>query len=339
MSHNLEEIHSLDIDKYLTQQNDGESALPEGFPPQATDEPRSGEAIAFYKRSIETDPTLMSNYWHLCLELLLQEQKLEAKNTWLSVIEQADDIEKVHAWTQELVEVLMSEATKREAISDIEFAHKMRGYTAIVRGEAWKKVKGYKFTTDWFIENLPIWERYLIHLAHQPEINVLEIGSWEGMSACWLLDNILTHESSRITCIDTFEGSLEHKVEYDDNYIKSVEERFDFNISQTNVSEKVIKIIGNSQDVMRSLPFNHYDILYIDGSHLATDVLTDAVLGWGLIKVGGLIIFDDYDFQFDDSVDAGQETKIGIDAFLKVFFKKINIIDRGHQVILQKTSF
>lgn len=71
-----------------------------------------------------------------------------------------------------------------------------------------EKVKGYKFTTDWFIENLPTWEQYLIHLANQPEINVLEIGSWEGMSACWLLDNILTHESSRITCIDTFEEAL-----------------------------------------------------------------------------------------------------------------------------------
>lgn len=297
------------------------------------------EAIAFYKRGIETDPTLMSNYWHICLALLLQGQESEAKATWLSVIEQADDIEKINAWTLEIVELLTAEAIKCEAISDFEYAQKMHGYAAIARGEAWKKVKGYKFTTDWFIENLPTWERYLIHLANQPEINVLEIGSWEGMSACWLLDNILTHESSRITCIDTFEGSVEHKFEYDDSYIKSVEERFDFNISQTNASEKVKKIIGNSQDLMRSLPFNNYDILYIDGSHLASDVLTDAILGWGLVKVGGVIIFDDYDFQFHDSVNAGQDTKIGIDAFLKVFNKKVNIIYKAHQVIVEKTLY
>ncbi|MCW5312687.1 class I SAM-dependent methyltransferase [Nostoc sp. KVJ3] len=318
MSYYLEGIHSSDRVKYLDQHN-------------------YSEAIAFYKRGIETDPSCMSNYWHICLALLLQGEESEAKATWLSVIEQADDIDKISTWTLEMVELLMAEAIKREAISDLEFAQKMHGYAAIARGEAWKKVKGYKFTTDWFIDNLPIWERYLIHLANQPKINVLEIGSWEGMSACWLLDNILTHESSRITCIDTFEGSVEHKFEYDDNYIKSVAERFDFNISQTNASEKVIKIIGDSQDVMRSLPFNNYDILYIDGSHLASDVLTDAVLGWRLVKVGGIIIFDDYDFQFDDSLNAGEDTKVGIDAFLKVFYKKVNIIYQAHQVIVEKT--
>ena len=130
-----------------------------------------------------------------------------------------------------------------------------------------------------------------------------------------------------------------NKFEYDDSYIKSVEERFDFNISQTHASEKVIKIIGNSQDVMRSLPFNNYDILYIDGSHLASDVLTDAVLGWGLVKVGGFIVFDDYDFQFYDSLNAGQDTKIGIDAFLKGFHKNVNIIYQAHQVIVEKTLY
>jgi predicted O-methyltransferase YrrM len=317
MSYYLETVHSSDRVKYLDQHN-------------------YSEAIAFYQRGIETEPTLMSNYWHLCLALLLQGQESEAKATWLSVMEQADNIDKINAWTLEIVEVLTVEAIKREAISDFDFAQKMHGYAAIARGEAWKKVKRYKFTTDWFIQNIPIWERSLIQLANQPEINVLEIGSWEGMSACWLLDNILTHESSRITCIDTFEGSVEHNFEYEDSYIKSVEERFDFNISQTNASEKVTKIIGKSQDVMRSLLLNNYNILYIDGSHLASDVLTDAVLGWGLVKVGGVIIFDDYDFKFDDTVNTGQDTIIGIDAFLKVFHKKVNIIHQDHQVIVEK---
>ncbi|WP_335191084.1 class I SAM-dependent methyltransferase [Nostoc sp.] len=316
MSNNLEERYSSNGAKYLAQH-------------------KYSEAIAFYKKSIETDPTLMSNYWYLCLALLLQEQKSEAMAIWLSILEKAD-IEKVNTWTLDLVEVLTAEAIRYKGVLDFESARKMYGYVAIARSEAWKKVKGYKFTEDWFSQNLPIWEEYLIHLANKPEINILEIGSWEGMSACWLLDHILTHKSSRITCIDTFEGSIEHKLEYNDSYIKSVEEKFDFNISQTGVSEKVTKIVGSSQHVMRSLPLKSYDMLYIDGSHLASDVLTDAVLGWGLVKIGGLIVFDDYDFKFPNSVDAGQETKIGIDAFLKVFCKKINIIHQGHQVIVEK---
>lgn len=89
---------------------------------------------------------------------------------------------------------------------------------------------------------------------------------------------------------------------------------------------------------MRALPLTNYDMLYIDGSHLASDALTDAVLSWGLVKVGGLIVFDDYDFKFLNSVDAGQDTKIGIDAFLKAFCKKVNILHQAHQVIVEKTS-
>lgn len=73
----------------------------------------------------------------------------------------------------------------------------------------------------------------------------------------------------------------------------------------------------------------------IDGSHLASDVLTDAVLGWGLVKVGGLIVFDDYNYTFPH--DIHEDTKIGIDAFLKAFCKKVNILHQGHQVIVEKT--
>ena len=37
-----------------------------------------------------------------------------------------------------------------------------------------------------------------------------------------------------------------------------------------------------------------FDLIYIDGSHTAADVLTDAVLAFQLLRVGGVMIFDDY---------------------------------------------
>ncbi|MBE9001847.1 MULTISPECIES: class I SAM-dependent methyltransferase [unclassified Nostoc] len=297
------------------------------------------EAIAFYQQSIEADPTTISNSWYLCLALLLDGQESQALSIWSSVLEQAL-IEQVDTWTKGLVEVLTKEAISREAASDFQLAHEMRQYASVAYNLArlviWKRVKGYKFSTTWFIQALSIWEQHLISLANKPSINILEIGSWEGMSACWLLDNILTHESSTLTCIDTFEGSIEHKVEYEDSYINSIEEKFDFNISQTGVPEKVRKIVGNSQDVLRTLPINHYDMIYIDGSHIASDVLVDAVLSWGLVKVGGIIVFDDYNFSFNDIVEASHNTKIGIDAFLTVFYTKIKIIYQGEQILIKK---
>ncbi len=464
------------------------------------------EGIALYEQMIEVEPTLMSNYWHLGLALLLQGQESEAQLTWLSAIAQGSS-EQVEAYTAELIEVLAAEAERREAISDLPVAWILRQYigqfapenlnnllsliqisieldrfsthgklvllqaTQLMISEQCHEVnqdllvqvlgklieinpyhdfleiclmnsqiiadseqvanlkkelalaynnlarvmytqqhynqslnilqkiielkpnleqrklaelnfnvgltlmkldkfepairwfeealvldssfnlaaiqliqatyqaenalKGYQFTQDWFSRNIAIWQQTLTCLANTPELKALEIGSWEGRSTCWLLENILTHETARITCIDTFEGSVEHQF-YDESYLKSVEERFDFNIVKTGSHEKVKKLVGRSQDVMRSLPLNYYDILYIDGSHLASDVLEDAVIGWGLIKVGGIIIFDDYDFNFADNPE--QNTKIGIDAFLTVFAQKIKVIHKDFQVILEKIA-
>ena len=39
---------------------------------------------------------------------------------------------------------------------------------------------------------------------------------------------------------------------------------------------------------------NNFDLIYIDASHYAPDVLSDAVLAFKLLKPGGILIFDDY---------------------------------------------
>ncbi|MFE1748210.1 class I SAM-dependent methyltransferase [Coleofasciculus sp. H7-2] len=113
-----------------------------------------------------------------------------------------------------------------------------------------------------------------------------------------------------------------------------IEGRFDFNISRTVTVKKVRKIVGKSQQILRSLPLDFYDFVYIDGSHIASDVLEDAVLSWALVKVGGMIIFNDYDFIFADN--NLQNSKVGIDAFVAVFYGKIKLIHKSHQILLQK---
>ena len=52
-------------------------------------------------------------------------------------------------------------------------------------------------------------------------LHALELGSWEGSSACWLLAHVLRHPSSRLTCIDTFRGGREHQSRPDLHLIES----------------------------------------------------------------------------------------------------------------------
>src|SRR5262249_21937360 len=63
----------------------------------------------------------------------------------------------------------------------------------------------YKFTQDFFSANADVWNLNLARFKNLPNLHFLEIGSYEGFSTCWLLKNILTNDSSRLTCIDTFD--------------------------------------------------------------------------------------------------------------------------------------
>lgn len=177
-----------------------------------------------------------------------------------------------------------------------------------------------KFTQDWFSSCIPNWEKELKHLVGKENLNFLEIGSFEGRSACWLLQNVLTHSTSRITCIDTFPEGLESS--------------FNNNIFRINRVSNVDKRIGESQSILRALPLNFYDFIYIDGSHKASDVLEDAVISWRLLKQAGILIFDDYEWA--GATLLTDKPKLAIDAFLRCFQGQYDVLHKQRQVIIRK---
>lgn len=197
--------------------------------------------------------------------------------------------------------------------------------------------KGYQFSQDWFSHSLLVWEQFLQPLKGMPDLRILEIGSGEGRSTCWLLENIAIDLAARITCIDPFEGSAEQEGLINQSMLKTVEQRFDWNIEKTGTPEKVRKVVGTSQTVLRSLIPNTYHLAYINGSQIASDVLEDALLTWRLVKMGGLLIFEDYEFVCASEV-AEDPPKVAIDAFLNLFKRKIKLLYQSHQVILEKIA-
>jgi len=47
------------------------------------------------------------------------------------------------------------------------------------------------FTKDWFDRAIPIWKKYVMPLINTvPNARWLEIGSFEGRSAIWTLENL-----------------------------------------------------------------------------------------------------------------------------------------------------
>jgi tetratricopeptide (TPR) repeat protein len=231
--------------------------------------------------------------------------------------------------THNLSEALASFETAIACDREFAPAHYQRERVAY---ELESQAKPYRFTHDWFSRNIPLLAEHISVFTNLPNLHFLEVGSWEGRSTCWFLEKILTHVSAQITCIDTFEG--EGYLNLEQNILQNVEDRFDWNIAQTGMTHKVQKRIGRSQSVLRNLPLHTYDSLYIDGSHLALDALSDAVIGWDLVKKEGLIVFDDYDKVFPDHPT--QNTHLAVDAFMTCFAPSIEIVHQSHQVILRK---
>ena len=203
----------------------------------------------------------------------------------------------------------------------------------------------YKFTNNWFNSTAESsWDLLIPQIKPR---TILEIGSYEGASACYLIDKLSTDSDIEIHCIDTWEGGIDQKdLEID---MESVEKRFDQNIhlSKSNARNKItiLKHKNYSYFCLSKLicekKNNYFDFIYIDGSHQAPDVLCDAVLAFRLLKIGGHMVFDDY--LWSEKLPYGTDPircpKPAIDAFININIRKLRILSAPlYQIYVQKIS-
>lgn len=191
------------------------------------------------------------------------------------------------------------------------------------------------YSALWFDQNVALWRSVLIDWLHwdgTPNLTALEIGCFEGRASVWLLKHLLTHSTSRLVVVDTFQGSPEH------GDVGDLFDRFEHNVQPWR--ERVIVHVGRSADVLRTawepIDDGALDLVYVDGSHRASDVLTDAVLAWRLLRTGGLLIFDDYAWQYTTKAGEVLAPKAGIDAFLAAFAGQYTVVASGYQVMVRK---
>src|SRR5262249_47345915 len=132
----------------------------------------------------------------------------------------------------------------------------------------------------------------------------------------------------------TFKGSMEHQVgmEFPVEQVDDLHEIFLENISA--FAPKVQVQVGLSQELLRKHRLYSFDFVYVDGSHRSPDVLEDAVLAFRLIKSGGVMIFDDYEWEtYRGTLD---NPRAGIDSFLEMFTDQHSVISKGYQVAIRK---
>jgi predicted O-methyltransferase YrrM len=191
----------------------------------------------------------------------------------------------------------------------------------------------YEFTNDWFDHGARgAWDQLV------PKINpskILEVGSYEGASACYLIDTMAADHDVEIHCVDTWLGSQERQ--HDPKEMPHVERRFlantqlaigkakhkvDLHVHKGTSAAELPRLLASGMQ-------GYFDFVYIDGSHQAPDVLLDAVLGFEMLRKGGLLVFDDYLWQeqMPWGADPIRSPKIAIDAFTTIYCRKGKVIN------------
>lgn len=140
----------------------------------------------------------------------------------------------------------------------------------------------------------------------KPEYNIIEVGSWKGMSIVAMADICKKMgRKANIIAVDTWLGSPEFWIWGQDAY-KSLTKTVHGYPSVYYTFLKNVKTLGHS-DIIAPLPIasvqgakvlSHYgfiaDLIYIDAAHEYEPVLNDITSFWNILKPGGIMCGDDY---------------------------------------------
>lgn len=179
------------------------------------------------------------------------------------------------------------------------------------------KLDIHNYSGGWskiFIENtLDLGKFYLM----------LEVGSFEGITAKYMAENML-NEGGRVIVVDPLydeyvKGDTVH------TYFKHQYQRF---LSNTRGLQIELRR-GESNEELPKLNALRFDFIYLDGDHYSPQPYWDCVWCFAICKIGGLILVDDYNLW-------NQDTKDSIDKFIQEFIGSLEIVINGYQLMIRK---
>jgi len=175
---------------------------------------------------------------------------------------------------------------------------------------------------NWFFYVQPNFEAQLPSIRFR----VLQIGAYAGDFSRWLLENKVVEY---LDDVDTWQGS-----EDEGDSVKNWNHVLRY--YQSNIkSHKQVKSHKMTSDAFfRSKKSRTYNLIYIDGSHSAKQVLIDGINAFEHLELDGLMVFDDY--LWENNKVRLENPGPGIDCFLQLYVGQYNVVFRGYQIWIKK---
>lgn len=191
------------------------------------------------------------------------------------------------------------------------------------------------------IEHLHHWKKFIDDYKDK-KINCLEIGSHEGQSAIFFLKKLLLNKDSTLLCCDPWIKSHWLNIKGNESGL-CYEDIFDFNIKNNDIDKKITKYYGTNDklyidDLFKNIEY--FDIIYIDDIHTEKSTRLNIENCWKKLKVGGLMIFDDYNYKLANYDEEKakffcEPVKLVVDEFINNN-NNIEVIHEEYQKIIKR---
>ncbi|CAM8659870.1 Methyltransferase domain containing protein [Oxalobacteraceae bacterium] len=195
--------------------------------------------------------------------------------------------------------------------------------------------QGFVFSNGWFLGNILRWDRFIP--IENPR-RILEIGSHEGQFASYLIDKLADNNSLEIHCMDKWNFNSGSPIEGDQR--PNVEARFDYNLkhgAKNKANIKVFKHKGLSDSLLSKMiasgMVNYFDFIYVNSADETPAILDTAIMAFKLLKIGGVLGFDEYGLKSISEIEVSHfdKARADIDIFTNLYKNKIKLICNGDE--------
>ena len=187
-------------------------------------------------------------------------------------------------------------------------------------------LKNKKTSEDYFSINVYYWD--LILNKYFKEFSYLEIGSWEGSSALYILNN---YKTKKVYCVDVWDKDKKYEELYKKNFNNFLHNMEEFKDRYSFFKERSDDFFKKNEE--------YFDLIYIDGTHESFQVDKDINNAWKFLNLNGIIICDDF---FYGNLYSGLNEDVpanSINKFIKKQQNKLKVLCvNNSQVFLRKIS-